>query len=123
MGWLIEFRCDRTRTCDSKRSGRPHEVATPETTDKIHGMLFVDWQLKVRETKEVMDIPHGSVVLILNYLLGKRKLFARWVRRLLTVGHKSCRVTTSKEYLAMFNRNRSLRRIMTVDERYRFATR
>ncbi|KAG5316615.1 SETMR methyltransferase, partial [Pseudoatta argentina] len=47
-----------------------------------------------------------------------RKLSARWVPRLLTVDHKRDRVTISKQYLEMFQRNPDefLRRFITVDE-------
>ena len=47
-----------------------------------------------------------------------KKLSAKWVPRLLTIDHKSNRVTTSIECLSLFNRNKDefLRRFVTVDE-------
>ncbi|KYN03838.1 Acetylcholine receptor subunit alpha-like protein [Cyphomyrmex costatus] len=47
-----------------------------------------------------------------------KKLSARWAPRLLTVDHKRERVTISKQYLEMFQRNPDefLRRVITVDE-------
>ena len=51
-----------------------------------------------------------------------KKLSARWVPHLLTVDHKRDRVTISKQYLEMFQRNpdeflkRLKRRFITVDE-------
>ena len=113
--WFTEFRCG---TADAERPGRPVEVSTPETIEKIHDMVLADRRLKVREIVEVIGISHGSVVSILNDHLGMRKLSARWVPRLLTVDHKRNRVTTSQEGLALFNRNMEdfLRRFVTVDE-------
>jgi histone-lysine N-methyltransferase SETMAR len=116
--WFTEFRCGRTSTADAERPGRPVEVSTPETIEKIHDMVLADRRLKVREIVEAIGISHGSVVSILNDHLGMRKLSARWVPRLLTVDHKRNRVTTSQEGLALFNRNMEdfLHRFVTVDE-------
>ena len=33
--WFTEFRCGRTSTIDAVRSGRPVEVAIPETIEKF----------------------------------------------------------------------------------------
>lgn len=116
--WFTEFRCGRTSTEDAERSGRPVEVSTSETIEKIHDMVLADRRLKVREIVEAIGISHGSVVSILNDHLGMRKLSARWVPRLLTIDHKRNRVTISQECLALFNRNMNefLRRFVTVDE-------
>ncbi|QQP31674.1 Putative mariner transposase [Caligus rogercresseyi] len=116
--WFTEFRCGRTSTIDAERSGRPVEVATPETIQKIHDMVLADRRLKVREIVEAIGISHGSVVSILKDHLAMKKLSARWVPRLLTIDHKRNRVTTSMECLALFNRNKDefFRRFVTVDE-------
>ena len=116
--WFTEFRCGRTSTIDAERSGRPVEVAIPETIEKIRNMVLADRRLKVREIVEAIGISHGSVVSILKDHLGMKKLSARWVPRLLTIDHKRNRVTTSIECLALFNRNKDefLRRFVTVDE-------
>lgn len=42
---------------------------------------------------------------ILNENLGFRKLSASWVLRFPTIDHKRNRVTSSEEYLALFNFN------------------
>ncbi|QQP40773.1 Putative mariner transposase [Caligus rogercresseyi] len=116
--WFTEFRCGRTSTIDAERSGRPVEVATPETIQKIHDMVLADRRLKVREIVEAIGISHGSVVSILKDHLAMKNLSARWVLRLLTIDHKRNRVTTSMECLALFNRNKDefFRRFVTVNE-------
>jgi len=59
---------------------------------------------------------------ILHEQLDMKKLSARWVPRLLTVDHKRDRVTISKQYLEMFQRNpdeflkRLKRRFIIVNE-------
>ena len=88
---------------DAERSGRPVEVAIPETIEKIRNMVWADRRLKVREIAEVIFISHGSVVSILKDHLGMKKLSARW---------------TLIECLVLFNRNKDefLCRFVTVDE-------
>ena len=50
--WFTEFRCGRTSTIDAERSGRPVEVAIPETIEKIRNMVLADRRLKVRQMRQ-----------------------------------------------------------------------
>ena len=99
--WFTEFRCGRTSMIDVERSGRPVEVAIPETIEKIRSMVLADRRLKVREIVEAIGISHGSVVSIMKDHLGMKKLSARWVPRLLTIYHKRNRVINSIECLGV----------------------
>ena len=92
--WFKEFRCCRTSTIDAERSGRPVEVAIPETNEKISNMVLDNRRLKVQEIVEAIGIAHGSMVSILKDHLGMKKLYARWVPCLLTIHHKRNHVTT-----------------------------
>ena len=85
--WFTEFRCGRTSTIDAERSGRPVEVAIPETIEKIRNVVLADRRLKAREIVEAIGISHASVVSILKDHLGMKRLSARWVPRLLTIDH------------------------------------
>ena len=116
--WLTKFRCGSIRTSDADRSGHPKEVTSQELIDKIHDIVPNDRRLKVREISETVNISVGRVWHILNECLGMRKLFARWVSRLLTADHKQARVVASKQCLGMFqcNSKEFLRRYVTVDE-------
>ena len=58
-------------------------------TDKIHDIVLNDRRLKVREIGETVNISVGCVWYTLHECLGKRKLSARWVPRLLTADHKN----------------------------------
>ncbi len=60
--WFTEFRCSCTSTEDAERPGRPFEVSTSETVEKIHDMVLADRRLKVKQIVEAMGISHGSVV-------------------------------------------------------------
>jgi len=57
------------------------------------------------------------VISILHEQLDMKKLSAKWMPRLLTVDHKRNRVTISKKYLEMFQRNPEfLHQFITVEE-------
>ena len=103
---FTEYRCGRTSPIDAEHSGRPVEVAIPETIGKIRNMVLADRRLKVRQIVEAIGISHGSVVSILKDHLGMKNLSARWGPLLLTIDHKRNRVTTSIECLALLNCNK-----------------
>ena len=74
--------------------------------------------MKVHEIAEIVFISTERVVNVLHTHLCMRKLYARWVPRLLTIDQKQIRVTTSEENLAYINPNPKefLRRFVTTDE-------
>lgn len=53
--WFTEFHCGHTSTNATERSGRPTEVTTPETIERIDDML-----LSIGDSRE----SHALVVLI-----------------------------------------------------------
>ena len=62
--WYAEFKRGRTDTEDAERSGRPNEVVTPETINKVHQIVFENRKLKLREIADTLKISHGSVYAI-----------------------------------------------------------
>ncbi|XKL62660.1 hypothetical protein PGB90_002493 [Kerria lacca] len=115
--WCYKFDTRRTNVHNEEKSGRL-SIINEEIIDKIHEIILDDRRMKVRELAHAVGISTERVHHILHEYLDTRKLSARWVPRLLTLDHKRNRVTTSKECLAMFNRNPDefLRRFVTVDE-------
>lgn len=105
--WFSQFRCGRTSTNDSERSGRPAE----EMVNKIHDIVLADRHVKVKEIAEMIRISDERIRNILHEHSGMRKLSMRWVPRLLTVDQKRNRVTTSKACLDMFKRNSSKKKV------------
>ena len=87
--WFAEFKRGRTDTDDGERSGRPIEVVTPENIKKVHKLVISDRKLKLREIAETVKISEGSVFTIMHEHLTMRKLFSKWVPRLLTSRSKT----------------------------------
>ena len=116
--WFTEFRCDRTSTETIPSPGRPNEITTTEMINKIHDIVLNDPKVKVGEISEIVSILTERMVNILHTHLWMKKLYARWVPRLLTIDQKPIRVTTSELNLTYFNRNPKefLRRFVTMDE-------
>ena len=63
-------------------------------------MVLDDRRIKVREIAEVMKMSKERFCLILNQHLARRKLFARWVPRLLRVDQIRVRMNISDVLLA-----------------------
>lgn len=116
--WFADFKRGRTDTDDAGRSGRPIEVVTPENNRKVHKIVLENRKVKLREIADTLKISEGSVHTILHQHLSMRKLFSKWVPRLLTVDQKQQRIDDSESCLELFNRNKQdfLRRYVTMDE-------
>ena len=84
IDWYAEFKGDRTNTDDAKRSGRPKSAVVPRNITKVHKIVSGDRKLNLREIADILKIWEGSVFTILHESLGMRKLFSKWVPRLLT---------------------------------------
>ncbi|XP_055310682.1 protein GVQW3-like, partial [Sitodiplosis mosellana] len=116
--WFAEFKRGRSSTEDLPRSGRPNEAVTQENIKKVHKIVLADRKVKLQEIADTLKISKGSVHTILHEHLPMRKLFSKWVPRLLTVDQKQQRVDDSEACLELFRRNEKdfLRRYVTMDE-------
>ena len=52
-------------------------------------MVLADRKLKLREIADTFRIPEGNVFTILHEHLSIRKIYSKWVPRLLTVDQKT----------------------------------
>ena len=77
-----------------------------------------DRKLKLRKIADTLKISEGGVFIILHKSLGMRKLFLKWVSRLLTPNQKQQRVEDSERCLELFKWGKRgfLRRYVTIDE-------
>lgn len=116
--WYADFKRGRTYTNDAERSGRPNEAVTPENNKQVLKIVMGDRKMKVREIAEMVNISTGSAFTILHQKLAMKKVFSKWVPRLLTMEQKQQRIDDSESCLALFNRRKQdfLRRYVTMDE-------
>ena len=107
--WYVDFKCGHTDTNDSECSGHPNLAVVPENTKKLHKHILTNRKLKISE---------GSVFTILHEHLSMRKLFSKWVLRLLTVNLKQQRIDDSEHCLHLFqcNKKEFLHEYVTMDE-------
>ncbi|XP_023218736.1 uncharacterized protein LOC111620945 [Centruroides sculpturatus] len=93
-------------------------MTMPEMVEKIHKMVLDDSQLKVQELADMVGISKSAVHHILTENLDIRKLCAKWVPHLLTMGQKQRCEDVSIKSLAMFCSKKAefLRRFITMDE-------
>jgi len=86
--WAAEFKHGRTNLEDDPREGHPKSATTPEIVEQVHNMVLDDRQMKVCEIAETIGISKQRVGYILHEELDMKKLFIRWVLRLLTADQK-----------------------------------
>lgn len=87
--------------------------------NNIHALVIGDRRLKVREIANEVNILTERVCNILHERLNMKKLFARWVPRLLNANQIRTRIKNSEEFLASSNviqGNFSVFRYVTVDQ-------
>ena len=102
----------------AKRSGRPKSTVVPENITKVHKIVLGVRKLKLREIADTLKISEGSVFKISHESLDMRKLFSKWVPRLLTLDQKQQHVEDSERCLELFKRGKKdfLRCYVTTDE-------
>ena len=116
--WYADFKRSRTDTNDVERSDHPNSAVVPENTKKFHKLVLADRKLKLRGIAEELKISEGSVFIILDEHLPMRKLYSKWVPRLLKVDQKRQCIDDSEHCLQLFKRNKKkfLRKYVTTDE-------
>lgn len=92
-------------TEDAPQPGLPTEVTVPDAFNQIHDMIMNDPKVKVRVIAKAENISHQCVLNILHEHYHTKKLFVRWVTRLLTVEQKLICVVTFQQYLGECNCN------------------
>lgn len=98
--------------------GRPVDVSTPERIDQIRSLLHSDRKLSLRQISEKVQLPHSTVRKIIIEKIGMKKVFARWVPKVLSTVEKRNRLDFANQFMASFGANwaRYRNRIITVDE-------
>ena len=83
--WYADFKRGRTDTNDAERSGCPNEAVITVNMKKVLKVVMDNRKVKLREIADIVKILFGSVFTILHEHLGMKKLFSKWVPRLLSM--------------------------------------
>ncbi|XP_071044612.1 protein GVQW3-like [Parasteatoda tepidariorum] len=106
IDWFAHFKCGRTNVEDAPRSGHPEDVVNPENIIKIHKIVIGHRKVKLHDIADALNISKERVGFILHEHLFMRKLFSKWVPRVLTVDQKQQQIDDSKSCLTLFRRNK-----------------
>lgn len=103
---------------DEERPGRPADVVSEETIEKIHDMILDDRRTKAREVAKAIGVSIGTAIYVLYAKLAMKKWSTRWVTRMLTVDNNPMRLLTSQHCLKQFKGDLKnfLRRVVIIDE-------
>lgn len=116
--WVAEFKDPERGFEDAPRTGRPSTTCTDENIRAIERIVMYDRQISVRRVANELGISKSMVHDIMNNQLGMKKVYTRWVPKLLTPLQRMNRVECCQELLQLIEANpiQSLSRVVTGDE-------
>ena len=84
----------------------------------VINVLLSDRKVKLQEIADILKISKGNVFKVVHENLSMKKLYSKWVPRLLTVEQKQQRIHDLVRCLKLFTRNKKdfLRRYITMNE-------
>jgi hypothetical protein len=98
-----KFKSGHTSLEDDPHEGCPKSTPPPEISEQVHDTILDDRWMKVYEIAETTGISKECVGYILHEELYMKKLYARWVLRLLTADEKRIQMKISEQCLGRFN--------------------
>ena len=81
--WIVEFKEPERVFEDLSWTGCPSTISTNENIEAIEQIVMRDWQICVRRLAYELPIPTATVYEIMSNHLGMKKVFTKWVRKLL----------------------------------------
>jgi predicted DNA-binding transcriptional regulator len=116
--WVAEFKDPERGFEDAPRSDRPSTAVTDENIQAVERLVMRDRQISVRRVADQLDISKTIVHEILNDYLGMKKVYTKWVPKLLTPLQRANRVECCEELLQESKEDSIgfLGRIVTGDE-------
>jgi len=116
--WVQKFSEGRTSIEDEHRAGRPVEIATPETLQRVEDIIRAERRVTVDAVATAVGCSRGQAYSMMHEGLGFHKVCSRWVPRQLTPQHKSQRMGLSLQHLQRYQDEGDdmLSRIVTGDE-------
>nr|XP_040579875.1 uncharacterized protein LOC121128360 [Lepeophtheirus salmonis] len=88
---VVYFKRGRMDTDDVARPGRPNEVVIEETIENPLKIILSNRKVKLQKKADTLKLSKGSIYTIIHDHLGMKKLFSKWVPRLLTPEEKQQR--------------------------------
>lgn len=115
--WFGHLKNGRTSIADKLRSGRPVSGRSDGMIVQIADLIAKDRRMSVRMMAEILGISKDTVHRILTIDLGKRKLSARFIPKILTDEQKKCRMLHCLDYIKCYENDQTfIESIVTGDE-------
>jgi len=81
--WNKPFQGGRTSVDDDDPSGRPPPSTTPENITNVREVILVDRKQTIHDVCEIVGLSYRTIQLILADNLNMRRIYARFVPKLL----------------------------------------
>ncbi|PNF41749.1 hypothetical protein B7P43_G03429 [Cryptotermes secundus] len=115
--WYNRFKDGRTSVDSEPRSGRPSTSRNENVIEQVRTLVMEDCHITVRELANEIGVSIGSVHSILTEDLGRRRVSAKFVPKLLTMEQKHRRLEIAQDMLDNANSNPNfLNTVITGDE-------
>ena len=115
--WYKLFTEGRGELNDDARFERPSTSTTNENTEAVKKIVMENRRITIREVAQVVGISIGSCHAIFSDILGRKRVSAKFVPRLLNFDQKTRRKTIAQEMLNDVNDDSDLlQKVITGDE-------
>ena len=119
MEWHKRFKEGRESVRDDERCGRSKKVRIPELTGQIKNFMDKDHRVSIETISAQFDVSVGTVDTIIREELKMRKIYAKFVPRVLSEDQKERRCHYSREMVELVNSDPAvLDALMTCDENW-----
>ena len=116
--WVAEFKDPEHAFEDESRMGRLSTITVDENIEAVERIVMGDRQISVLRLAEELAIPKTIIHEVMHNQLGMKKVFTRWVPKLLTPIQRANRVDCCQELLQQseVNPDNFFHSIVTDDE-------
>ena len=115
--WHKRFKEGRESVRDDERCGRSKEVNTPELIGQIKNFMDKDCRVSIETISAQFDVCVGTVHTIIREELKMRKIYAKFIPRVLREDQKKRRCHDSREMVELINSDPAvLDALVTCDE-------
>ena len=115
--WHKRFKEGRESVRDDERCGRSKEVSTPKLIGQIKNFMEKDHRVSIEIISAQFDVSVGTVHTIIRKELKMRKIYAKFVPRVLREDQKERCCNDSREMVELINLDPAfLDALVTCDE-------